>query len=135
MRSGYAACMSALARCHPRLRRLFGLALFAWLLLALSPIASAGIGGGIGMVTVTATAHAVHQDMPARAAGCCADGGQPAHPGPAHACTCAMLCTALLPATALFIATGARVSDRPAPPPSRDAPLSGFAPPLRPPLG
>lgn len=133
-RARYAARMSFAVRTR-RLPRLFALALLAWLALTLSPLATASLAAE-GMAA-TATPAMQHQDTSMHDAGCCADAGQPAHPAPAHAhaCSCAMLCTMLLPTAALSVAAAPPASDTPAAPVLRDAPLSGFAPPLRPPLG
>lgn len=124
--------MSSAVRSHRRLHRIFGWALLAWFALALSPLATAS---ATGIPMTAATAHAMHHGGSMHDTGCCADAGQPPHAGSMHGCSCAMLCTVLLPTAALTVAAAAPGSGTLAPPSLLDAPLSGFAPPLRPPLG
>lgn len=129
--AGYACGMLALPRHRAPLRRLLALALFAWLMLVLTPVGAwAHDPGAPHADTPAAHAAQMHGD----GAGCCADPTTPPPTGAAHACPCALPCSGMLAPALSGVAWLGAISTRYAQPPQPAAPLSGHAPPLRPPL-
>ncbi|HET6805546.1 MAG TPA: hypothetical protein VFH59_08915 [Frateuria sp.] len=122
--------MVVFLRPRRRPRCLLALAVLAWLMLALAPL-----GASPRMAaTPTAHAHATHGSMHLDATGCCGDhAGQPGRHA-THPCPCALPCAGVLPSTPAGLAAVPMLPSRYAPPRPIEAPLSGFAPPLRPPL-
>jgi hypothetical protein len=124
--------MVVFLRSRRRLRCLSALALFAWLMVAVAPF--------VAWPRITSTqqtaamdAHASHAAMH-DGADCCNDhAGQPdRHAAPS--CQCALPCAGVLPPTPAGLVALLLIRSDYAPPRRIEAPLSGFAPPLRPPL-
>jgi hypothetical protein len=125
--------MVVFLRSRRRLRCLSAMALFAWLMLAVAPfVAWPPMASAQQMATPDA--HASHASMPMDGAGCC-DGhaGMPDRSA-TPACQCALPCAGVLPSTPAGLAALPLIRAGYAPPHPIEAPLSGFAPPLRPPL-
>jgi hypothetical protein len=126
--------MVVLLRSRGRLRCLLAMALLAWLMLAIAPFGA----WTAAQPAPATTMHASHASMPMDQAGCC-DGAAHDHAGrtdplAAHPCHCALPCAGMLPATHPGLAALPAMPARYASPRPQEAPLSGHAPPLRPPL-
>jgi hypothetical protein len=117
-----------------RLRRcLFALAMLAWLLLAVAPL-GASPRMAPAPPSPTSHAHASHGSMHMDATGCCHDhAGQPDR-HVTQPCQCTLPCAGVLPSATAGLAAMPMSRAGYAPPRPIEAPLSGFAPPLRPPL-
>lgn len=125
--------MVVLLRSRGCLRCLTAMALLAWLMLAVAPF-------GMWPRAVSApqkstmTSHASHGTMHMDEATCCADHANHPDTPTTQDCHCALPCAGLLPPTPASLAASPAMPARYEPPHPITAPLSGFAPPLRPPL-
>ncbi|MCX7512198.1 hypothetical protein [Frateuria sp. STR12] len=109
------------------------MALLAWLMLAVAPI-GAWPREMPSQQDAAMVAHASHVSMHMGEASCCADHtGHPDAPT-AQTCHCALPCAGVLPSMSTGLADVPATAARYAPPRPLEAPLSGFSPPLRPPL-
>ena len=129
-RDGYAVDMVVFLRSRRRLRCLCAWALFAWLMLAVAPFVA-----WPQRVSQQAPTPHTHASMAMDDAGCCNHhAGQPDRSA-TPTCHCASLpCSGMLPCSADGLAALPLIRASYAPPRPIAAPLSGFAPPLRPPL-
>jgi hypothetical protein len=125
--------MLVLLRSRGRRRCLSAIALFAWLMLAAAPF-GAWVHATAAMPAAAMAGHAPAATMPMGAGSCCADHPDPSAPATSHACHCALSCAAVLPSVQAALAGTLVISGGYAPPRPLEAPLAGFAPPLRPPL-
>jgi len=124
--------MVALSHSRRRLHCLLAMALFAWLMLAVAPF-GAWLHAASTQASAT-TAHTSQGSMPMSEAGCCGDhAGQPDRHA-SHSCNCALPCAGALPSAQAGLAALSLAAARYPPPRPIEAPLSGHAPPLRPPL-
>jgi hypothetical protein len=124
--------MLVLLRSRGRRRCLSTIALFAWLILAMAPF-----GAWVHATAMPAAAmagHAPAASMSMGAGSCCADHAAPSAPATSHVCHCALSCAVVLPSVQAGLAGTATMAAGYAPPRPLEAPLTGFAPPLRPPL-
>ncbi len=130
--AGYAARMVVFLRSRGRLRCLLAIALLAWLMLAVAPFGAWAHAASTAPASMAG--HAADASMHMGASGCCDDQpGQP-HSNTTHSCHCALLCAGVLPSAQAGLAATPMMANRYAPPRPIEAPLTGFAPPLRPPL-
>jgi len=121
--------MLVFLRSRRPLRCLLALALFAWAMLAIAPV-----GAWPTMGSTTPRAHASHDSMHLDKGGCCDDHAGLPDRDATPPCHCALPCAGVLPAMLMGLAALPMTPARYGPPRSIEAPLSGFAPPLRPPL-
>lgn len=125
--------MVVLLRSRGRLRCLLAIALLAWLMLAVAPF-GAWAHAASALPEPSMAGHAADASMHMGASGCYGDqAGQP-DSNTTHSCHCALLCAGVLPSAHASLAAVPMMAARYAPPHSLEAPLTGFAPPLRPPL-
>lgn len=125
--------MVVFLRSRGRLRCLLAMALLAWLMLAVAPF-GAWAHTASALPESSMAAHTADASMHMGASGCCDDqAGQP-DSNTTHSCHCALLCAGVLPAAQASLAATPMIAARYAPPRPIEAPLTGFAPPLRPPL-
>ena len=109
------------------------MALLAWLMLAVAPF-GAWVHAASALPESSMAGHAAEASMHMDASGCCPDhAGQPGQ-ATSHGCHCALSCTGVLPPAQARLAGSPMIAARYAPPRAIEAPLTGFAPPLRPPL-
>ena len=120
--------MVVFLRSRRHLRRLLALALLAWSMLALAPF-----GAWASVAPASHASHA-HGAMHPGKVGCCDDHAGQSDPDATLPCHCALPCAGVLPSTPTGLAALPMTPARYGPPRSLEAPLSGFAPPLRPPL-
>jgi len=122
--------MVVFQRSRRPLRCLSVVALLAWLMLATAPSAA---WSPMASAPRTSMLNA-HASMHVDGAACCDDHAhQPGRSAPIS-CHCALACAGVLPAAPAGLAAMLPIRADYAPPRSIEAPLSGFAPPLRPPL-